>query len=258
MNFRRYLTILAVFLLAVLVVQPVLAATNVTDVISQISASNKTTLINQTEELQKDNGTIFYNYGTQSLNLGDFENAIMYFDQALAENTTMLKKTDALLYLYQNKAYVLIQLERYNDAVTTVNEGLSHYPKDPMLWNNKGYALYRLGKLQDALNAYDTSISYDGNYTKAYINRGDVLSRMGRYSEAVAAYTRADETDPGNEAAAEGLTVARRGEAGSTLTMTIVMVISLIAVIGVVVWYVKFRKPAKPAPEEKKTKSKKK
>jgi tetratricopeptide (TPR) repeat protein len=127
-----------------------------------------------------------------------------------------------------------------------------------MLWNNKGYALSHLGKPQDALKAYDTAISFDSNYTIAHINRGDILGQMGRYSESVSAYTRADETDPGNIAAAEGLTQAKRGEAESTRTTTIVLVIDLVAVIAIVVWYVRFRKPAEPAPEEKRTKSKKK
>jgi tetratricopeptide (TPR) repeat protein len=246
MHFRRSVAILAIVLLAVLVVQPALSAENVTKIVT-----------NHTEELEKDQGTIFYNYGAQSLNLGDFDSAIRYFDQALAENTSMLKKTDALLYLYQNKAYVLIQQGKYADAVSTVDAGLAQYPRDPKLWNNKGYASYNLGKQQEALQAYDTALSFDGNYTNALLNKGTTLMKMGRYAEAVAAFTRADETDPGNVAAAEGLAVAKQGDAESSRTMTIVLVVALIAAIGIVVWYVKFRKPAEPAPEEKK-KSKKK
>ena len=73
---------------------------------------------------------------------------------------------------------------------------------------------------------------------------------MGRYSEAVAAYTRANETDPFNIAASDGLEAAKKGESESIRTMTILMVIVLIVAIGIVVWYVKFRKPAEPAPEE--------
>ena len=63
--------------------------------------------------------------------------------------------------------------------------------------------------------AYTIAVSYDGNYTNAYINQGDVLSEMGRYTEAVKAYTRANETDPFNIAASDGLAVAKKGEAQS-------------------------------------------
>ncbi|MFA5267430.1 MAG: tetratricopeptide repeat protein [Methanoregula sp.] len=259
MNSGRYLTILAIFLVAVLAVQPALAVDNLTDVVAGPATGNVTkTVVNYTADLEKDAATKLFNYGQQSVILGDFTNAISYYDQALAENRTMLIKTDAILYLYQGKAYSLIQLEKYNDAITTADEGLALYPKDAMLWNNRGYSLYRLGKTQEALVSYNSAISHDGNYTNAYINKGNVLSDMGKYSEAVAAYKQANETDPFNIAAYDGLEAARKNEGASSQTTTIILVVVLIAAAGIVVWYVKFRKPSEPAPEEKKKRSRKK
>ena len=242
MSFRKFLTILAILFLTVLIVQPVLSA-------------NYTVT---SYDLEKDAATGLYNSGETLVVKGDYENAIMLFDLALASNTTMLNKTDAILYLYRDKAYAQIQLERYTDAIATVDTGLALYPSDAMLWNNKGYALNRLGKTQDALTAYDKSVSFDRNYTTAYINRGDVLSQMGRYTEASEAYIRANETDPFNVAAAEGLEAAKKGGSESSLNMAILLAIVLIVAAGIVVWYVKFRKPAEPEPEERRTKSQKK
>lgn len=261
MDCRKFPPILAVFLAAVLIVQPVLSEDNVADF---LSADNVTTVTNLTSDLERDLATSYFNHAQQLLaacvpgKSCDYESAIRFYDQALASNTTMLEKTDALLYLYQGKAYALIQLEDYSEAVATLDAGLVFYPNDAMLWNNKGYALYRLGKTQDALVSYDKSVFFDSNYTVAHINRGDVLSQMGRYTEAVEAYTRANETDPFNIAASDGLEAARKGEAASNQTKTILIVIVLIAAIGIVVWYVKFRKPAEPGPEETNKKSKKK
>jgi tetratricopeptide (TPR) repeat protein len=256
MSFRKYPIILAILLLTVLIVQPALSSDNVTNLIGQISGTNVTKIVtNNTADLEKDNATKFFNYGQLYVSMGDFKNATTFYDQALMENMTLLNKTYANLYLYQGKSYALIQLEKYNDAVTTADAGLVLYPRDAILWNNKGYALNSLGKTQDALISYNTAISYDGNYTNAYINKGNVLSEMGRYTEAIAAYTKADESDPGNTAAAEGLSAAKKGEAGSNQIMTIIGVIVLIVAAGIVVWYVKFRKPAEP--EEKRTKSQK-
>lgn len=241
MDIRKFPTILAVFLVAVLIVQPVFSATTVTS-----------------DNLEKDEATVFYNNGDILVVKGDYVNAIALFDKALASNTTMIKKSDALLYLYRDKAYAQIQLEKYSDAVATVDSGLAIYPNDAMLWNNKGKALEKLGKSQDALMAYDKAVSFDQNYTLAHVNRGIILSQMGRYSEAVAAYSKANETNPFNEDILDKLEAAKKGEAESTRTMTILIVIILIAAIGIVVWYVKFRKPAEPAPEKKKKKSEKK
>ena len=52
-----------------------------------------------------------------------------FFDKALAENKTMLEKTDALLYLYQGKTYAQIQLGKFSDAVATADAGLAIYQK---------------------------------------------------------------------------------------------------------------------------------
>jgi tetratricopeptide (TPR) repeat protein len=240
MDFRKFPTILAILLLTVLFIQPVLSGTTVTS-----------------DNLENDEASVLFNRAELLLVDDDYENAIKLFDQALASNTTLIKKTDIHLYIYRDKAYAQIQLELYDDALATLNEGLAFYPQDAMLWNNKGYALYRTGKMQDALAAYDSAVSFDSNYTIAHINRGDTLIQMGRYPDAVAAYIRANETDPFNTAAADGLKAARKGEAESTRTMTILLAVFIVAAIGVVGWYVRFRKAGEPAPEEKRERSKK-
>jgi tetratricopeptide (TPR) repeat protein len=250
MKSGQIVTILAFLLLIGCLVQPVASVANGTA---------------GTEP--KDNATSYYNNGDLLVVRGEYENAIIMFDLALASNTSMIDKTGGLLYLYRDKAYAQIQLARYNDALTTLAAGLARYPRDPLLWNNQGYAFFRTGKPQEALTSYDSAISFDQNYTTALINKGDTLSSIGRYTEAVAAYTRAGETDPGNQAAAEGITKAQAAavaaDQSSTRTMSIILIIVLIAAAGVAVWYFRFRKPREPAPAEspvpgKKTKGKKK
>lgn len=264
MNFRRYAVILAVFLLAVLAVQPALAQENLSEAVAShnmsavLSAKNVASVVNQTEELARDNASRYYNYGAQTLAAGDLDNALTYFNMALAENTSMVKQTDALQYLYEGKAYILIQKKQYADAVTTINEGLSLYPKDSLLWNNKGYALFLLGKQAEALQAYNAAIKLDGNYTTALVNKGNLLVQMGQFSDAAAAFTRANETDPGNEAAAAGLATAGKGATEPDKTMMILAAIVIIVAAGVCVWYLKFRKPAGPAPEDREENTKKK
>jgi tetratricopeptide (TPR) repeat protein len=260
MNFRRYHVPAAIILLAVLLVPPVLSADTVTaenvandSVAKFIAGENVTSVTNNTADLENDAGTKFYNYGVQSITLGDYNAAIGYFDQALQQNLTMLHKTDALLYLYQGKSYAQIRTREFAGAVTTADAGLAVYPKDAMLWNNKGWALENLGKNQEALAAYDQAVAFDANYTNALINQGNLLAQMGKYQEATAAFVRANETDPFNVAASDGIDAARKGEAGSSRNMGILMVVVVAAAIGIVVWYVKFRKPAEPEPKKKKS-----
>ena len=200
-----------------------------------------------------DEATKHYNSAQLLLDKGEYERAIALFDQALASNTTMIKWSDALLYTYRDKAYCQIQLEQYENAIATIDEGLADYPKDAMLWNNKGYANYQLGRYQDALDAYNRAIQENNEYTIALINKGDTLFAMGRCGDAVSAYNDALVTDPGNRDATAGLARAQECAGPSALTMTIVIVTIVLIIAGGAVWYVKFRKPA----EETKTKEKK-
>jgi tetratricopeptide (TPR) repeat protein len=246
MKFGQIIPILTILLLIGCFVQPVASA---------VTVSSNTTA--------KDNATSYYNSGDLLVVQGDYKNAITLFDLALASNTSMIKKSDGLLYLYRDKAYAQIQLASYDDALTTIETGLALYPKDKMLWNNKGYALFRLGRFQDALTSYDTALSFDGNYTTALINKGDTLSKMERYPDAVSAYMKANETDPGNQVATAGIATAQAAAESSARTTTIILIIVVIAAIGGVIWYFKFRKPREPAPAEpapsgKKIKGKKK
>ena len=239
MKFRQFIHILAIIALIACFVMPVLAA----DTVNIPPA---------------DEATTYYNAGEVLLNQGDYVRAISSFDQALASNTTMIKQSDALLYTYRDKGYAQIQLKEYDQATQTLEQGLSLYPKDKMLWNNKGYANYNMGKYTDALAAYNNAINFDKNYTIALINKGNTLSKMGQYPDAVDAFSRALKTDPGNQDAITGLAAAQQAAASAIPTTMIVIVILVIIVAAGAVWYIKFRKPDEPMPEAKKSKGKKK
>lgn len=210
------------------------------------------------ENQTRDAGTDFYNAGIRLLNSNEYERAIALFDQALASNTTMIRQSDALLYTYQGKSYALIQLNKNEDAVQTIDEGLKIYPKDFMLWNNKGSALFNLGKYPDALKSYDTALSFDQNYTRSLVNKGDTLYEMGRFKDAVDAYSKANVTDPGNKRAMEGLDKAQKAASSEIPLTPIAIIIILFIVAGGIIYYLKFRKPAEENPTEKKMKGKKK
>jgi len=110
----------------------------------------------------------------------------------------------------------LIQLNNYTAAVQTIDQGLSIYENDEMLWYNKGFALFKLGKYPDALNAYDKVLQINNQSVPALNNKGDTYFQMGRYQDAVDSYIRANEIDPGNSYAASALEKAQRALATAT------------------------------------------
>lgn len=198
MKIKKIVYILAILLLIAGFVLPVAAAENET----------------------ADAATTYYNSGVLLLSSHEYQRAIELFDLALASNTTMIRLTDALLYTYQGKSYALIQLNKYDDAIKTVDQGLAIYPKDYMLWNNKGYSFFKLENNTEALKSYDMALSFDQNYTTTLINKGDTLYKMGKFQDAANTYIKANVTDPGNKQAMDGLEKAQNAMAAATPPIT--------------------------------------
>lgn len=192
---------------------------------------------------QIDQATQLYNQGTSLVSAGDYPTAITVFDQALASNTTTIAKGDVLAYVYQNKAFAQIQLDKFEDAIRTIDQGLALYPRNTILYNNKGYSLYRLGKFNEALAAYNKAIGLDTSYTKALVNKGDALQKLGRYDEAIDSYNAALAIDPENGDAIKGLAEAKQAAPAISPVM-IGLLIIVIAAVGLTVYYFKFRSPA--------------
>ena len=229
MQFRFILTTLAILILAVCTVAPVMAGTeNITD-----------------------NATTYYNIAQVAISTGDYAKAVQYFDMTLAENTTLISKSDTLMYTYKDKTGALTDLGRYDEAITTASAGLVLFPNSTGLWNNKGYALYKAGRNNEAVDAFSRAVTLDPSYEKGWINKGNALIAAGRYQDAIDAFNKALALDAGNKDATAGLAAAQKGAASALPVTTILLVIVVIVGAGAVVWYVKFRKPATEETGEK-------
>jgi tetratricopeptide (TPR) repeat protein len=236
MKIGQFIPVLAILLLVFVFVQPVMAAENTT----------------------QDAATAFYNAGVNLLENKEYVRAIASFDQALASNLTMIKQSDALLYTYQNKAYALIQLNNYTEAVQTIDQGLSLYGNDEKLWYNKGYVLFKLGQYQDAITAYDKVLQLNNQSIPALNNKGDTYFLMGKYRDAVDAYSRANAIEPNDTYSISGLAKAKSAAAAADQTTLVILLIVLILAGSGMFYYIKNRKPAEQKKPEKKSKEKKK
>ena len=223
---------------------------------------------------QPDEATSLYNLAEIKLSQGEFEQAIHYFDEALAANTSMMEKAGTIIYVYSDKAGALIQLERYDEVISTADKGLVIDNTYPVLWNNKGYALYKLGKSQDAVNAYDKAIlkamsikeslnktagetdSLVDSLPKYLTNKGEALYDMGRYQDAIAAYTKALNEDPSYTRATDGLARAQQKSSSEISPVMIVAVIALIVAGFGVAYYVLKKEPSGSSAAQKKGKKK--
>jgi tetratricopeptide (TPR) repeat protein len=195
---------------------------------------------------ETDDGTYYYNLGTRFVVSGEFERAVNAFNSALASNTTMIQQNDVLSYVYRDKAFVLIQLGRFGDAVDTANQGLSLYPKDVSLWNNKGYALFKLGQYNDAIQAYDQALAIEKDTTKLskyWTNKGEALYSAGNYPKAVDAFQKALQLNPSNTDAVDGF--ARANQKASEISPALIVAgIAAVTIICGAVYYIIRRRKA--------------
>ncbi len=117
------------------------------------------------------------------LNNKEFDKALLEADKGLA-----LKEEFSKSILHINKTVSLIQLERYDDALTAANEGLKRYPKNYLLWYNKAIALEETGKIKEAAKAYQTCITYNFTYKNPHVRLGDLCYQQGLYAQALMSY----------------------------------------------------------------------
>jgi serine/threonine protein kinase/lipoprotein NlpI len=110
------------------------------------------------------------------------------------EQQKRIEEPDA--HVWSHKAADLIELGRYQDAISCCDNALSLDRENYAAWNNKGNALARIGRLEEAVGCYDKVIAIDTRAHMAFSNKGGVLIRMGRVQEAVGCFESALSIDP--------------------------------------------------------------
>ena len=114
----------------------------------------------------KDEATRFQQAGalyTKSVDLanaGNYSEALSDADQALTLNATSL-----IPLIQANRAGILVELGRNNEAITAADAALSYKGNMTTLqsiaWFNKGNALRNLGRLEEARAAYSNATALD-------------------------------------------------------------------------------------------------
>ena len=87
------------------------------------------------------------------------------------------------------KGAALIELERYRDALGTLERAVECDPDLALVWHELGYAAYRLGDGNRALLALDRAFALEP-HTETLKLRGRILRDAGRYEAAEVALDR--------------------------------------------------------------------
>jgi tetratricopeptide (TPR) repeat protein len=85
------------------------------------------------------------------------------------------------------KGAALIELQRYREALATLEQAVESDPDLALVWHELGYAAFRLGDKNRALLALDRAFALEP-HTETLRLRGRILRDAGRYQAAEVAY----------------------------------------------------------------------
>ena len=95
------------------------------------------------------------------------------------------------------KGNILLNLGKFDKAISAVDEAIQLDPKNPQAWKEKALDSHVLGKYNESLAAYEKVIELEPENASAWIwkGKGDALKALGHQAEADAAYARAGELE---------------------------------------------------------------
>ena len=131
----------------------------------------------------------FTNRGIDLFLTGSYEEALSYFDNALAIDPNYI-------YALLNKGNTLSDLGREQDAISYFDKALTVDPNNPDVLNSKGISLAHLGNYKLAISYYDKTLSTDPKHVESLYNKAIALSHLGEYDEAILYYDKVLEIDP--------------------------------------------------------------
>ena len=140
-----------------------------------------------------------YDDGKKMLKEGEYKLAIYEFDKCMETHGY-----DS--YILQLKAFCLMQLEEYDQAIDCyeIILGEYNYDLDRMVLNGIGIAYNKINKPDKALEYFDEGIKNYPDSIDFWINKGVSLIDLEKYEEALECYEEALNLDFSNNAANEG------------------------------------------------------
>jgi protein O-GlcNAc transferase len=121
--------------------------------------------------------------GMVAFQRGSRTRALEYFDRSLALRSDQPD-------VHFNRAVILLNEERPEEAVAGFEQALKTYPTFVHAWELRGSALQDLDRPLDAMASYEQALRLKPDSVSALISRSDILSNLHRFEEAIESYDR--------------------------------------------------------------------
>ena len=159
---------------------------------------NSETLWTRALAVTTDNDVALTNLGTSLMERGQLDDALSYFQSALAirSRSEHSHYNLSLALIHDSTGNVLARKGRLNDAIAHFRQAIELRPDFPDAHYNLGTALFQKGDLDGAIAQWRTTLSIHPYDAGAHTSLGNALVQKGLLREAVDHYERALQSDP--------------------------------------------------------------
>ena len=156
------------------------------------------TLWTRTLSVTRDNDVALTNLGTSLMERGQLDDALSYFQSALAirSRSEHSHYNLSLALIHDSTGNVLARKGWLNDAIAHFRQAIELRPDFPDAHYNLGTALFQKGDLDGAIAQWRTTLSIHPYDAGAHTSLGNALVQKGLLREAVDHYERALQSDP--------------------------------------------------------------
>jgi ribosomal protein S12 methylthiotransferase accessory factor len=153
-------------------------------------------------------GRTLYEHGLVEVALECFQEALRLSPHA-----------EDLPYLYSYAGCCLRDLERFDEAVDVLRQGLDYDEERPDIYNTLGVCQYKTGQFAEAARSFQRAVELNPASAIDFANLALNLEQLGEIEQAVANYEIALSQDPGISFAVDRLAalVAAAGEKGGAV-----------------------------------------
>ncbi len=121
----------------------------------------------------------WYRSGLDSLWLGNYENALGYFESAVNKNP---QRVEAWIQV----GYCKVKQGRNNEAITAYRRAIQLRPNSSEAYNKLGDAYYYAGRFSEAIEAYKHAVRLQPDMAEAYYNLSIAYIEIGNRAAAIA------------------------------------------------------------------------
>jgi S1-C subfamily serine protease len=131
--------------------------------LTQLRATKLRPLADLTSKGKGDLAESLYRSGLESLWLGNYDNAVGYFENAVNRNP---KRAEAWVQV----GYCKVKQGKNDEAIRAYQQALQLKPEAAEIHNKLGDAYYYASRLREAIEAYTEAVRLQPNFAEAYYN----------------------------------------------------------------------------------------